>query len=87
MKNYGFEGIDIDWEYPVTATNAQNFILLLKAVRSELDLYSTRAASAYHFLLTTTTPVGPKHYNILQLREMGEILDYVNVITYNYAGG
>ncbi|KXJ85592.1 family 18 glycosyl hydrolase [Microdochium bolleyi] len=87
MKNYGFDGIDIDWEYPVTATDARNFILLLKAVRSELDLYSIRAASAYHFLLTAATPAGPKHYNILQLREMGEILDYVNVMTYDYAGG
>ncbi|KAH7012082.1 family 18 glycosyl hydrolase [Microdochium trichocladiopsis] len=87
VKDYGFDGIDIDWEYPATPSDAANFILLLKAVRAELDSYRERAASDYHFLLTAATPAAPEHYNVLRLKEMGEILDYVNIMTYDYAGG
>ncbi|KXJ88550.1 family 18 glycosyl hydrolase [Microdochium bolleyi] len=87
VKDWGLDGIDIDWEYPANSVEADNFILLLKDVRAALDAYSKRAAGGYRFLLTAATPAGPVHYNKLRLKQMGEILDYVNIMTYDYAGG
>jgi chitinase len=86
MKDWGFDGIDVDWEYPSDSTQAANMILLLQAVRSELDRYSAEHAGGHHFLLTIAAPAGPDHYNQLRLRELGEVLDYINLMAYDYAG-
>lgn len=86
LKDWGFDGIDIDWEYPKDATEAQNMVLLLQAIRSELDSYAAQYAKGHHFLISIAAPAGPEHYNVLKLADLGKVLDYVNLMAYDYAG-
>jgi chitinase len=86
MKDWGFDGIDIDWEYPADATQAENFVLLLNRVRQELDNYAAQYAPGYHFLLTIASPAGPTHYNTMKLGDMSNIIDFFNLMAYDYSG-
>ncbi|KAJ4176057.1 Chitinase 4 [Fusarium falciforme] len=86
MKDWGFDGIDIDWEYPSSGQDADNMVLLLRAVRDEMDLYATKFAPGHHFQLSIAAPAGPEHYSKLRLSELADILDHVNIMAYDYAG-
>lgn len=86
VKDWGFDGIDIDWEYPADATEAQNFILLLQACRQALDQYAEQYAPGYHFLITVASPAGPQNYNNLDMAGMDPYVDAWNLMAYDYAG-
>ena len=79
MKDWGFDGIDIDWEYPANASEAADFLALLKAVRAELDDYAARSVPGYHFRLTAAMPAGPDKYSKLPLFDMAQIVDAFNL--------
>lgn len=86
MKDWGFDGIDVDWEYPEDDTQAKNMILLLQQVRDSLDDYAKKHAPGHHFQLSIAAPAGEANYSKLKMKELGEILDYVNLMAYDYAG-
>ncbi len=86
VADWGFDGIDIDWEYPANADEARDFVLLLQAVRAELDRYAARHAPHYHFLITIASPAGPKNYNAMDMAGMDPYVDAWNLMAYDYAG-
>ncbi|KAH7124833.1 chitinase [Dactylonectria estremocensis] len=86
MKDWGFDGIDVDWEYPANDTEASNMILLLQAVRNELDSYAQQYAPGHHFQLSIAAPAGSEHYGRLHMKELGVLLDRINLMAYDYAG-
>ncbi|KAH6867846.1 glycoside hydrolase superfamily [Thelonectria olida] len=86
MKDWGFDGIDVDWEYPANDAEASNMILLLQAIRNEMDSYAAQYASGHHFQLSIAAPAGPDNYGKLHLSQLGALVDHINLMAYDYAG-
>ena len=87
LEDCGFDGIDVDWEYPKDETEAEAYVELLKAVRTALDAaQAKRTGSTTRFLLTVACPAGPWAYERLKVKEMDAVLDFWNLMAYDYAG-
>lgn len=89
MTDYGFDGIDIDWEfnaYDASAADAANIILLLQLLRAKLDAWSAQYAGGYHFLITVASPAGPPTYAMWDFAAMDPYVDSWNLMAYDYAG-
>jgi chitinase len=90
-----FDGIDIDWEYPVHGglpdngyrpEDRRNCTLLFEEFGRQLDGLGT-SPSGDPYLLTAAIPAGRRlPMSTFELREIGEILDFVNVMTYDING-
>ncbi|KAI1103371.1 family 18 glycosyl hydrolase [Jackrogersella minutella] len=89
IRNLGFDGIDVDWEYPQSASEASDLVALLRAVREAMDAYSRSLPPAphhHHFELTVACPAGAQNYSKLDLPAMDRLLDFWNLMAYDYAG-
>ncbi|KAJ9145288.1 Family 18 glycosyl hydrolase [Pleurostoma richardsiae] len=94
LKNLGFDGLDIDWEYPQSPSEAADLVALLQACRDELDAYARTLGGGHHggphhhhhFELTVACPAGAQNYEKLDLPAMDRLLDFWNLMAYDYAG-
>ncbi|PVU94595.1 hypothetical protein BB561_002427 [Smittium simulii] len=86
VQNYGFDGADIDWEYPVrggdpgtptSPNDGVNFVLLLREIRNQLN------AIAYNrYQLSVATSASPDIAQNVDMRAVSEIVDHINVMSY-----
>ncbi|KLJ09017.1 endochitinase 1 [Blastomyces silverae] len=82
MVDMGFDGLDVDWEYPKDDEEAKNFVELLRVTREKLDA----VGKDRRFLLTIACPAGPQNFEKLRLKEMTPYLDFYNLMAYDYSG-
>jgi len=82
MTQNGFDGIDIDWEFP-TADESSGFTALLTALRDALNAQG--AADGQSYLLTIAAPAGSSNYRHLQLAKIHPVVDWINLMTYDYS--
>jgi chitinase len=51
MLDYGFDGLDIDWEFPDNSAQGRNYFLLLREMRTQLN--ALRDGSRYFLSIAT----------------------------------
>jgi chitinase len=90
IVDFGFDGIDIDWEYPGfeehkgTPADKVNFTLLLQAIRAKLDAHGKITGKTY--LLSAAMPAAPVRVAEIEMAKVAGILDFMNVMTYDFFG-
>jgi GH18 family chitinase/Ca2+-binding RTX toxin-like protein len=110
-----FDGIDVDWEFPVSGgastkeveklapsraekeikydpADKQNYVLLLKALRHELNAQAIRDSKFilpipnYRYQLTIASAAGAKTMKNFDLKEISKYTDFFNIMAYDFHG-
>ncbi len=90
LKDYKFDGIDIDWEYPGYAEHSgtpddkRNFTLLMKAIRKAIDEYGEEID--YQFYLTAAFGASENQMENIEWNNLVDVMDYFNMMTYDFNG-
>jgi chitinase len=90
IREYDFDGIDIDWEYPGysdhkgTPDDKGNLVLLLRITRDSLTAYGKLIGKK--LLLTAALPAGASNLANFDLERITGLLDMLNVMTYDLSG-
>ncbi|KAJ2874917.1 hypothetical protein GGH93_002045 [Coemansia aciculifera] len=94
LQRYKFDGIDIDWEHPVeggmdgnphSPDDGRNYLQLLHELRHHLDTQLAPPRFG-RYEITIATSAAPTVYRHLDLAAIAQVVDHINVMTYDYAG-
>ncbi|WP_083609476.1 glycosyl hydrolase family 18 protein [Paenibacillus sp. P3E] len=93
IRKYQMDGVDLDWEYPVSGGLAgnsyrpedkQNYVLLLQKIREKLNAAGTADGKTY--LLTIASGAGPAYIQNNNLSGIAAVVDWINIMTYDFNG-
>ncbi|ODM15752.1 hypothetical protein SI65_08986 [Aspergillus cristatus] len=86
METYNFDGVDLDWEYPVAEERSgreedfDNFTSLLQNLRDHLS------SSGKKYGLTITIPTSYWYLRHFDIANMEKIVDWFNIMSYDLHG-
>lgn len=89
ITRHNLDGIDIDWEYPgmtgagnkFRTEDKENFTFLMKELREALD------GTGKNMTLTFASAGWDRYYEYIETIKVMEYVDYINIMTYDLAGG
>lgn len=84
VDEYGYDGIDLDWEFPDTKEEIVGYERLCRRFRQQLDEMGKK--NGRHLLQTMAAAANPPTLKWLSNELLLETMDWVNVMTYDMAG-
>ncbi|MBK8980004.1 MAG: glycoside hydrolase family 18 protein [Planctomycetes bacterium] len=93
VSTYDFDGVDLDWEYPVSGglgsnvtrpADRQNYTMFLRELRQQLDARGTQLGK--RFLLSIAVPANPAIAANFEIESIWPIVDWLNVLSYDLHG-
>ncbi len=90
MNQYEFDGIDVDWEFPVLGRQAgraedkENFTHLLAEFHQQLQIEG--ATHKRQYFLSIAAPAISHFYSNIDIEHIHPYLDWINLMGYGYAG-
>jgi chitinase len=86
LRRHGFDGLDIDWEYPRGPDDRAAFVSLIKEIRVAFEGESKSSENG-KLLLTAAVPASFEAIAAgYDVPELSKYLDYINVMTYDFHG-
>lgn len=83
MLQWGFDGVDLDWEYPTAEDrrgkpqDTMNYVFLCQDIKAHF------AARGLRWGLSFTAPASYWYMKHFAVKEMAETVDFVNLMTYD----
>jgi chitinase len=91
IKQYQFDGIDIDWEYPcyeehsgLPEVDKKNYTLFMQQIRDSIDALGK--IHNRHYLLTAAFGANPSQMDCIEYEKVSVFMDYINMMTYDFNG-
>ena len=93
LRKYDVDGIDLDWEYPgqgvagikYRAEDKQNFTLLLKTLRAQLNAASKLQGRSGRDRYTLTIATADREYfDHTEMNKLHVYLDWLNIMSYDF---
>ena len=89
LTEYNIDGLDIDWEYPglpgignpYKQEDRENFTALMRELRVAMDETDKK------YILTFAAAGWERYFDYVDLTEVMKYADYINMMTYDLAGG
>jgi chitinase len=91
LVRYGdaFDGVDLDWEYPVAGglypgrpEDMENYTLLVQEFRNQMN--ALQESTGRQYLLTIAGPAAPDTISHFELEKMVQSLDWINIMAYDF---
>lgn len=93
LEQYNFDGVDIDWEFPVhggwgaiksSPQDRENFVLLIEEIRNQLNILEQN--NNKYYTLSVAVGVGPWVARGVDFKAMELNVDYFGIMSYNLSG-
>jgi chitinase len=93
VSKYNLDGVDIDWEYPgmigdsntYRPEDKQGYTNLFRHLRADLDSLGKITRMKYY--ITTAVGGSQQYIDHTEMDKVQQFADYINVMSYDYAGG